>query len=240
MNYLQLCQGIVSELGLSGGTGPQDVTGNTVIELNNVTRWIRDAALQIDNEWLDWKYLWRQYSASSVVSGTQSLAAPDPSPRLWDLRKMRVRPSGQAGQWRPMEYYTRQKLIDNFEPDNASPATPYAYTIQPDNSIYLAAPLDAAYDFKGEYWRRPLVLAAKADIPLIPEEHHRIIICRAAVMYGNREDAPEVISGMEAELLTMMDKLQSDQIEGFAGRRSGTDREAQRYADYDSGTRNWV
>ena len=233
MTYLELCQGLVSELGLSGGTGPVAVTGNTVLELNNVTRWIRDAALQVDNLWLDWKYLWCQYLKTGATVGTQTLAVPTPTPRLWDLKKMRYRPQGLVGGWQDLQYLTRQQLADQCDPDNAIAATPWAYTILPDNTIYLAAPTDAAYDFKGEYWRRPATLAANGDIPLLPPEQHRIIQCRAAIMYGNREDAPEVISGMEAEYIDMLDKLQADQLEDFEGRRSSTDRSAQRYESGD-------
>lgn len=226
MNYLALCQEIVSELGLSGGTGPSSVTSNSVLELRNVTRWIRDSALYIDNLWLDWKYLWCRYAESAVVGAT-TLPAPSGgiSVRLWDLNKFRFRTAG--GQWQDMTYYTRQQMQDQFDPDNAVPGAPYVFTINPDNSIALAAPLDAAYDFKGEFWRRPVTLAANNDTPLIPAEFHRIIVARAAVFYGNREDAPEIIEGMEAEYDDMLDKLQSSELEGFALRRSSTDRERQ-------------
>jgi hypothetical protein len=44
----------------------------------------------------------------------------------------------------------------------------------------------------------------------------------AAVKYANKEDAPEVISGMEAEMINLMDKLQSDQLSGFEYDRMST------------------
>ena len=227
MNYLTLCQELVSELGLSGGTGPAAVTGNTIIELKNATRWIRDASLQIDNLWFDWKYLWTKYSQTGVVVNSTGLAAPTaPACRMWDLNKMRFRPSS-GGSWSPMTYYSRQRLYEQFDTDNASATSPGPYTINPDQSIVFAAPLDQAYDFKGEYWATPTPLAANTDVPALPSHYHRIIMCRAGIMYGNREDAPEVISGMEAEYIDMLDKLQSDQLEGWELRRSSTDRQRQ-------------
>ena len=126
-----------------------------------------------------------------------------------------------------MTYYTRQRLFELFDTDNASAAAPGPYTILPDQSIAFAAPLDQAYDFKGEYWAAPTTLAANTDTPALPAHYHRIIVCRAAIMYGNREDAPEVITGMEAEYIDMLDKLQSDQLEGWELRRSSTDRQRQ-------------
>lgn len=224
--YLQLCQALVTELGLSGGTPTTltSVTGNTITELNNVTRWIHDAALQIDNLWQDWKYLWKKYTVTQVANDVQ-LAAPPTGVIEWDLNKIRWRPTGVVGAYQPLQYWNRQKFLELFDPDNATPGPPTAFTINPDNALVFAAPLDASYDFLGEYWQRPIELLANGDIPLMPAQHHRVIMCRAAVMYGNREDAPEVISGLEAEYVDMIDKLQSDQLEGFSLRRTSTDRE---------------
>ncbi len=233
MNYLQLCQNYVAELGIAGGTGPSDVTGQ-LGELNNVTRWVRDAALAIDNLWLDWKYLWVQYTGSALVNDT-SLPAPANAVlvRLWDLKRFRFRATGSSDQWQAIDYVTRDQMMRQYDPDNAIPSAPQVFTIMPDNSIMLSAPLNAGYDFKGEFWRRPVALAAKTDVPMIPAEFHRVILARAAVFYGNREDAPEVIQGMEAEYMDGLDKLQSDQLESFSLRRTSTDREPeQRRPDY--------
>ena len=228
MNYLTLCQELVTELGLSGATGPAAVTSNSVTELKNVVRWIRDATLQIDNEFLDWKYLWQTYTATGLVAGATTLPAPPNNilVRLWNINRFRYRVA-TTGIWTPMKYYTRQRLLELYDPDNAVPASPSVFTINNANTIEFAAPLDAAYDFKAEYWQRPVPLAANTDTPLMPAEFHRAIVCRAAVMYGNREDAPEIITGMEAELLTIMDKLTADQLEGMSWRRTSTDRERQ-------------
>lgn len=230
MNYLQLCQGIVSELGLSGGspTTLSAVTGNTILELNNVTRWIHDSALQLDNLWQDWKYLWNQYTGSALA-GAQTLPAPTGTPppivQLWDINKVRYRATGTTQLWQPVSYYSRSDLLLMFDPDNAVPTAPQGFTIQPDNTFFFGAPFDVGYDFKTEFWRRPIELLANADTPSMPPQYHRIILCRAAVMYGNREDAPEIINGLETEYIDMLDKLQSDQLEGWALRRTSTDRE---------------
>jgi hypothetical protein len=228
VNYLQLCQDFVAELGLSGGTGPSDVTGNKG-ELNNVTRWIRDSSLAIDNLWLDWKYLWCRYSVAGATIVTPITTLPAPANgvlvRLWDKNKFRFRIPGDT--WQDLPYVTREQMQQQYDPDDASPGTPAAFTIMPDNSIALSAPLDLGYDFKAEFWRRPIVLTQKTDVPLLPAEFHRIILTRAAVYYGNREDAPEIINGMEAEYMDALDKLQSDQLEGQSLRRTSTDRDRQ-------------
>jgi len=224
VTYLELCQALVSELGLSSGTGPVSVTGNTILELQNATRWIRDAALSIDNRWNDWKYLWRTYTGSVNVGGT-GLPLAGSTVRTWDINRLRYKRTSSTDTWQRAVWMARARLFQEYDPDNAVAAPPEVFTIDPGNTITFAAPLDAGYDFRGEYWCRPIPLVANADVPLIPPEYHRVIVCRAAVMYGNREDAPEIIAGLSAEHDDIMDKLQSDQLEGFELRRQSVDRQ---------------
>ena len=225
---------MVCELGLSGGspTTMTSVAGNTITELNNVARWIHDACLDIDIMWSDWKYLWNQYATltnypSGVAAGQQQLPMPTNGVRQWDVRKFRWQPNGApAGSWQPLRCYTdRQAFLDLYDVDNAIPGPPAACTILPGNIVSFSAPFDLAYDFKGEYWQRAVELVNNTDTPMFPAEFHRVVMCRAAVMYANREDAPEIIAGLTAEHIDKIDKLQSDQLEGWEYRRSSTDRE---------------
>lgn len=234
MTYLQLVQSLCAELGLSGGGGatavPASVTGNTILELGNACRWIHDACLDIDTQWLDWKYLWQQYSAPGVAANQQSLPVPTlPTGvivRQWDRKRFRWRQTSVGGlTWGPVRYVDRLKFLRQCDPDNAVPNPPSAFTIQPNNTVFFSAPFDQAYDFLGEYWQRPTELINNGDVPMMPFEHHRIIMCRAAVMYGNREDAPEIISGLEAEYIDRLDKLQGDQLEDWDIKRNSTDRD---------------
>lgn len=228
LTYLQICQRFVAEHGIQGGTGPNSVTGQTG-ELANVVRWISSAALDVDNLWLDWKYLWVRYTGSLVV-GDQLAPAPAGGalPRLWRIDRLKIRRAGDD--WQPLTYYTRARFEDQFDPDNDSPGQPHSFTVLPDNTLQLNCIADGAYELKGEFWRRPVMLANNGDLPLIPGEYFRIIMARAAIYYGNREDAPEIISGAESEYLSLKDKLESDQLEDQERRRSSTDR----MADHDA------
>jgi hypothetical protein len=223
VNYLEICQRIVADYGIAGGTGPSTVAGQTG-ELRNIVNWVADAAEHVDNEWLDWKYLWCRYAETMVVS---SYTAPQPSSgtikvRLWNPRRMKIREPG--GLWVELEFIPREEFEDTIEPSTETARMPDSFTINPDNSITLNCPADIAYELKGEYWRRPVRLAVNGDIPLIPAEHWRVIVARALIQYGDREDAPETISGAGAELLTAMEKLEADQLEDQERRRSSTDR----------------
>lgn len=214
--FLQLCQEIVAELGIAGGAAntPGSVTGQSG-ELRNVVRWIRDSTLWFDNEWRDWKYLWTPYV--DVCSLGDPLAPEPDTPagvkvRQWDRSSIWLS-RGTTNQKRLdyMEWGQFREIYDG----NGIPKQPSIFSVRPDGRIIFDCPPDQQYPINGEFWRRPVPLTQSNDVPAMPEEYHRLIVCRAAIMYANREDAPEVISGMETELVQGIEKLKSDQLAAF-------------------------
>lgn len=218
MTYLELCRNYVQELGIAGGTGPAAVTGQTG-ELANVIRWIRDAGIYIDNLWMDWSYLWREYDVSVTTSAVPMPALPANAPvKTWDRGSM----------W--MSYGTAAARRLTYVPwdewrvmlaGGITSGIPSEFTEKPNRSLVLNHVPPSPLPFHAEYWRQPRALEANDDVPDLPEQWHRIIICRAAIMYGNREAAGEIISGMEAEYADTLEKLQSDQIPAFRHERMG-------------------
>lgn len=224
MTYLELCQELVRELGIGGATGPTAVTGQQG-ELLNVTRWIRDSALWIDNLWIDWKYLWVEYVNVITTAGGRVPPAPTTPVgvlvRKWDRTSFFLNKS--IGDWSRLkycDYYNEYRGVYDVGEGTQQNARPSRITILPNNTLRLDQTTEVTRELRGEFWRRPVALAANNDVPLMPAEFHRIIMARAAIMYGNREDAPEIISGMEAEYIDLLDKLQSDQAPSFAQDRS--------------------
>lgn len=222
MTFLELCQELVFELGIGNGSGPNSVESQQG-ELKNVVRWIRDADLWICNNWKDWKFLWFEYSG---ILGTNELSALNrfaPAPnspagllvRRWDKESMWLEKQSASAQ--PLAYveWRNFRKVYDVARNVTRTGKPTTFTIRPDNTIQLYPIPDTTYTMSGEGWRRPAPLRLNNDTPLMPSEYHRLIVCRAAIMYGNREDAPEVISGMEAEYDNLLPMLQSDQLESF-------------------------
>lgn len=224
MNFLEACQDFVSELGVANGTGPNSVLNQTG-EYRNVVRWIRDSNLWIDNIWKDWKYLKLEYFGVLGTNGDISLDRFAPAPnsppgvmvKRWDRDSMWL--DKQAVSASPLEFVEWQKfrVLYDFGRDVGDDlrGKPTTFTIRADNTIQTFPIANRTYTMSGEFWRRSPPLKLDNDTPLMPAEYHRIIVCRAAIMYANKEDAPEVISGMEAEYIDLLDKLQSDQLESF-------------------------
>src|SRR5271155_4174483 len=70
-NYLQLCQDLYREVGAAGGTPANAIptTVNTTGEILRLVNYIHDAELDIQNMWVDWKWLRKQLT---FYTGTQN------------------------------------------------------------------------------------------------------------------------------------------------------------------------
>lgn len=223
MTYLEICKSLVSLLGVAGGTGPSTVQGQ-VGELANIVEWIRAAELNVTNSWEDWRFLWVRYSGQ-VVGGSSLLSAPSIPPgvrvRRWDTDSIKIRSlTPLETTWQDLSYLPRSHFEALYDPDVAVVGRPQAYTVMPDNTLQLDRPADTLYAAKGSFYRSPAPLGLDSDESLIPREYRRIIVVRAAIMYGDKEDAPEIINGAEAEYLDILDKLEGSQLEAFRYRRS--------------------
>jgi len=209
VNYLQLCKELVREVGIAGGTGPATVENQTG-ELANVVRWIRDANDYINNLWRDWKYLWAEYD-QNVTS--VNLALPvGVTVREWHRDSFWLDYGTAAGR---KLVYQDWNVFRVAQSTGTSPGTPTMFTIKPNNAVVLNRPPLNAMPLHAEFWKRPASLESDSDVPDMPAEYHRIIMVRAAIMYGNREAAGEIISGMEAEYIDLLEKLESDQLDAF-------------------------
>lgn len=206
MTFLDLCQRFVQELGIAGGGAntPAAVTNQTG-ELLNVVNWIRAAELEINNQTRNWKYLWAQYSQALEIGDQEPTMPSDPSARTWDKQSF----------WLDHHGVNQKKLswMDWRDLQNSPsvPNSPTFISISPTGQLKLNAPMDKALTLTGEYFKSPTELSANGDVPAMPAPYHRVILCRAAVIYGGREDAPEIVNHYEPEYIEILSNLESDQ-----------------------------
>ena len=206
MDYLTLCRAFVQELGIAGGgsANPSAVTGQTG-ELLNVVNWIAASEEQINNHARDWKYLWTPFTDSMAVTDQEPTMPGPPRARAWKKNTF----------WLDRNLDTQRKLVfrswEEFERMESIPTEALSITLKPDGQLRLDAPLTAAQILVGEYYKAPTRMTANADTPPMPDEYHRIVLCRAAVIYGGREDAPEIVTHYEAEYIEILSHLEADQ-----------------------------
>lgn len=209
--YLELCRRFVGEYGIAGGTGPSTTVSQTG-ELGRVCRWIADAELYVNVLWTDWRFLWRQYSETLTIgSSTAPIHSVSTEPvREYDIRTFYLNKDQDS--YIKLDYVEWSDFNGMYNVGARSNQPPNVITMRPDRVLELDYPADAAYTLTADFYVSPTRMSADTDEPMMPEEFERIIIARAAIMYGNKEDAPEIISGAEAEYLDMLEKLEANQL----------------------------
>lgn len=206
MTYLELCQAFVQELGIAGGgsNNPTSVTGQTG-ELLNVVNWIREAEYQINNQARDWKYLWAEYAQAMAIDDQAPTIPSNPRARAW------VKSSFWLDHYGPSQKKLLWIAYKEFANYPTIPTEPLKVTLKPNGQLSLDAPMSDALTLTGEYYKAPTPLTAGADVPAMPAEYHRIILCRAVLIYAGREDAPELTNHYEPEYLEILSHLEADQ-----------------------------
>jgi hypothetical protein len=224
--YLELVQQLVAELGI-GGANNGGGTPSTVVGLSgqmyNAANWIKQAENNINVMWADWKYLTVDYSETLTVGSANAPAHSGAEvANQWDRTSFWLNQTATTSanlefvDWRE---FRRIYLPGSAVASNSKPST---ITIKRDGSLLLNNKSDDTYTLTAEFWQEPVLMSADADLPAMPSQYHRLIICEAAIKYGNKEAAGEVIQGMEAEYIYLLDKLEGDQLEGREYERRST------------------
>ncbi|WP_020409806.1 hypothetical protein [Hahella ganghwensis] len=198
-NFLTLCADLAREAGLMGGAGPSSVTGQTG-EAARLVNWIKQANIDIQRQFFDWKFLWVNHTVS-LVAGSDDYPAPIEY-HYWQRDKFSINGS-------PVEVIE----WENWDQlSTAGEGQPYQVVIMPDGGLKVFPTPDKAYTLIAPYYRRPQVLALNTDIPLIPESFHDLIWMRALIKYAHYESAPEVLERVQIEYPEGYEQLKASQL----------------------------
>lgn len=208
MTFLELCQTVRQEVGVSG-TGPTTVL-NQEGQLKVIVDFVADSDFQIQILWEDWEFLWAQYS-STLSTGVAAPAIAKPTDLgTWDMRSFYLDyTTSEAAFLAPLSYIDWRS---NYRQGVATDALPTYVVVQPDKNIFVDAPPDKAYTITADYWKTPTRMAANATVSPIPEQFHRTIVARAKTMWAEREEAPDILVGASAEYADVLDKLESNSL----------------------------
>jgi len=176
--YLELCQELRQQLGLSG-SGPPSVTGQTGMMQRVVTN-IKLADLFIQNLWVDWNFLHNEYTAT-LADGARTITAPTDYQK-WDLESIWL--DKETDEAINLEYLEYKAFRETYYTGTIETNVPSIFTVKPDGYILIDVNADQTYDFSGDYFKAPVALSADGDIPIIPSQYEQIIIERAKVMYA--------------------------------------------------------
>ena len=213
--YLQLVQDLYREVGAAGGTPTQSVptTVNTTGEILRLVNYVHDAELEIQNLWVDWKWLRKTLTAYTVTGSntgfvTTSGGATSAQPAdlaEWDYKSFFILPAG-ATQLTPLAVYEWQQ-VRNQVFDTVDQAQPWRVIVMPDNTLRFDLTPDASYQIQCEYRAVPYDLKVDLDVSNIPARYgNRLIVEWARKRYGLFENAAEQVEAADWQIYGGMDQ----------------------------------
>lgn len=221
---LELCSDVVSDLGVAGGT-IQSVVGTSLNnEQRSIVRWVKKADLFVQLLWADWRFLWYQDTAFTVLAGTNTgqptLPSWAQSVRNYDRESMwQGYGTGMAS---PVPYMPWQRMVQLYlsKPLTAA-VTPNFWSIDPQGNVRYSQLVLADTVFTVAYHVSAKPMASNTDRSPIPTDFDGIIVERAKIFYAEREASGEILSGSTAEYTDLLDKMQAYCLpDNVAGRTS--------------------
>jgi len=211
MTFLELAKAVRQECGIQG-TGPASVTDQLGL-LKKVADWTSNADLMVQSLHTDWKFLWKQYTATTTLGyaadttlGSASLTKPSDL-GMWDRTSFGIARGTATG--RPIKVVPYEEWRSNFS--LKTNAEPYSLCILPNDNLSLSAPANATYSISADYWQEPTIMAANTSTPLYPVRYQRVIIARAKMWYFEYVESTDQWKQAKEEYEKYLDNL-----EGFA------------------------
>jgi len=216
MNYLQLCVRLREEADISGG-GPTSVL-NQSGQLKNITNWIQQAWIDIQQKRPNWEFMRNEFTFDTVASQRDYKAADVAITdlKLWDLESFLLydKSIGESDQKKVINIsYAYWRDVYRAQMNARKTDRIQYMTRLPDNQIRFEPSPDRIYTIDGEYKRSTQVMAADADVPTgLPDDFHMIIVWQALKNYGLSENAPEVLEQAEYNFDILLNRLELEQL----------------------------
>jgi hypothetical protein len=214
MTFLELCQALRREAGISG-TGPSSVDGQSG-EMLRVVEWVRAANLEIQKMPYNWDFLWGEYALTLTepLPGvfTQEYPLADLGVKNVDPASFYAyRPSVTAERWQ-LRNLPHVNWRRNYNSNVLTTGKLSTFTVKPNGTLRFDPIPDELFTVAFDYFREPQSLAVNTDVPLIPEDFHNIIVQKALMEYARYENAVEVYQGANTEYTRMLDDLKRQHI----------------------------
>lgn len=221
MNFLQLCQRVRLECGISG-TGPTTVVSQTG-EMGRIVTWTNEAWKDVQTAHRDWGWM-RSTASFTTVAGTGEYTLGSGSGTVGVT-------AANFGMWVPessRNYLTATGTSDevfmydisyeawrnNYQYGALRTATsrPIQVAVSPAKALCLGPIPVVGYTVTRDYFSAPVDLSLDADTPTAPAQFHMIIVYGAMMSYGAYEGAPEVYQRGETGFTKLMRRMTTDRI----------------------------
>ena len=183
MTYLELVQRLLGEADVN-----EDITttAGAVGEVRDCCRWVTDAYREIQGTKL-YSFLWEN-PTKSMLANTNVLADTLDATR-YDTATLWVTIPGNTSP-RRLDYLPWQDFALNYQVLQAA-GNPTVWTVRPDKAIVFNAKAlsTAALAFTVERYKTGQVISVDADVPLMPDDLHMLIVWTALKKYAGFDEA---------------------------------------------------
>lgn len=204
MNWLELSRKLRQETG-TAGTGPTTTVGQTG-EYKRLVDWINTAYAEIQNKWMDWRFLWAMGTPIPMVMGTRdySLAGdcvmPNEDSFYFGTEKLHY-----------VHYDTYRRDREAYDGMGSGP--PEYFTIMPNETMRVfPTPAATSGSINYEYQRGGLQLDGDASLPVIPARYHMAIIYKAKMYWAEFENAQLELQSAAQNFNVWMLALEANQL----------------------------
>ena len=213
MDFLQLCQRVFIEGGISGQINTvQNQTGEAL----RIVTWVQSAYREILNsDQFAFGFIRREQQVQLTPGKGVYTKAEMNLPLLgqWDTNSMRVSINQDRSdetfvfnmRWPEFRNYWR------FSTRNVTEARPLNCSVDQDTNLQLGPLPEAPYWLNFQWIEVPPDLIDDDDTPVIPERWQMVIVWRALRHYGMFEAAPEVVLRAESAYNEIMLRMTLDQ-----------------------------
>lgn len=224
--FLQLCQDVVSDLGVAGGT-LGSVTGLTSQEQQRIVNWVARADLYIQNLWADWKFLWYLDTAASALANQDFITPVLPSyaSSIGDIDRNSVWINPGTALARQIQWMDWDKFYQIYQvKPKVTQTYPTFFSMDPTGKLWLNTIMPALTPFAMQYWTFTNRMANNTDTSPIPAQFDQVICERAKLYYAGRENAVEIQTDSMATYTDQMEKLEAFYLpKNIAGRKHKND-----------------
>lgn len=216
MNYLQLCQRVRQECGISG-TGPVTVVSQSG-EMKRIVDWVATAWEEIQQEYPTWSWNWlRGTFTLPTVAGTDTYDYTDAGivsrfaqwkPDTFSIYKASQGVAGEV----ELVYVPYENWRRVYEIGVPVQGFPQHVTVKPDLTLALGPVPDDVYTVTGDYVLTPQTLSANTDTPAMPEQFHMAIVYLAMMYYGRYEAAAEIYADAQIKYQQVLRRIAMNQL----------------------------
>ncbi len=213
MNYLQLCQAVQQESGISSGNTITAVTSQSGMN-KKIVDWVREAWIDIQSINTLWAWMWNEGTLTTTASTTAYDFADFSSTVLYgvaDVARQSVKCHSSIADESFLTFEPWENFRSRFLGVDVT-GRPLKFSLKPNGEIAFWPTPDATYTVPFEYYRTPQELAANADTPELPAQFHRAIVYKALMYYAAHDGAADVYQDAGANYVKWMKRITDTQL----------------------------